>query len=150
MSAGNIEMLVFLSVFFPTMRIFKFLAVQNSSIGDLVTHWLTDWLTDSLSHWVTDSQYFYFWHTKSNTRDLWPLKHPIWDHRRHDLTEKNTYQPTDQPTYLPIFSCPEQLNRWPCHSLTHSLTDWLTHSLRVLLLLTFIESSLRLVRAEKT
>ena len=26
-----------------------FLAVQNSSIGDLVTHWVTDWLTD----WVT-------------------------------------------------------------------------------------------------
>ena len=30
--------------------------------------------------------------------------------------------------FLTIFSCPEQLNRWPCHS----LTDWL----RVLLLLT--------------
>ena len=27
-----------------------------------------------------------------------------------------------------FFSCPEQLNRWPCH--------WLTHSLTVLLLLT--------------
>ena len=25
----------------------------------------------------------------------------------------------------PFFSCPEQLNRWPCHS----VTDWLTHSL---------------------
>ena len=25
-----------------------------------------------------------------------------------------------------FFSCPEQLNRWPCHSLTHWLTDWLT------------------------
>ena len=24
-----------------------------------------------------------------------------------------------------IFSCPEQLNRWLCHSLTHSLTEWL-------------------------
>ena len=24
-----------------------------------------------------------------------------------------------------LFSCPKQLNRWPCHSLTH----WLTHSL---------------------
>ena len=23
-----------------------------------------------------------------------------------------------------IFSCPGQLNRWPCHSLTDSLTDW--------------------------
>ena len=27
---------------------------------------------------------------------------------------------------LLFFSCPEQLNRWPCHSLTHWLTDWLT------------------------
>ena len=25
-----------------------------------------------------------------------------------------------------IFSCPEQLNRWPCHWLTHSLTEWVT------------------------
>ena len=25
---------------------------------------------------------------------------------------------------LIVFSCPQQLNRWPCHS----LTDWLTHS----------------------
>ena len=25
-----------------------------------------------------------------------------------------------------IFSCPEQLNSWPCHSLTHSLTDSVT------------------------
>ena len=29
-----------------------------------------------------------------------------------------------------IFSCPEQFNRWPCHS----VTDWLTHSLRTLLI----------------
>ena len=28
-------------------KYFVFLAVHNSSIGDLVTHWLTDWLTDS-------------------------------------------------------------------------------------------------------
>ena len=26
------------------------------------------------------------------------------------------------------FSCPKQLNRWPCHSLTDWLTDWLTDS----------------------
>ena len=32
-----------------------FLAVKNSSLGDLVTHWLTDWLTES--------QYFYFLHS---------------------------------------------------------------------------------------
>ena len=40
-----------------------------------------------------------------------------------------------QRQVLLLFSCPEQLNRWPCHSLTHSLTD----SLTVLLLLTYKE-----------
>ena len=42
------------------------LAVQNSSIGDLVTDWLTHSLTDSLTHW----RYFYFWHIKSDPWDL--------------------------------------------------------------------------------
>ena len=55
-----------------------FLAVQNSSIVDLVTHWVTDWLT-----------HFYFCHTKSNPRDLRPLRHLISVMRRHDLTEKD-------------------------------------------------------------
>ena len=50
-----------------------FLAVQNSSIGDLVTQ--------SLTH----SGCFYFWHTKSNPGDLWPLKHLIREMRRHDF-----------------------------------------------------------------
>ena len=49
---------------------FCFLAVQNSSIGDLVTH--------SLTH-------FYFCHTKSNPRDLLPLRHLIRVMRRHDM-----------------------------------------------------------------
>ena len=40
------------------------------------------------------------------------------------------------PLFL-IFSCPEQLNRWPCHSLTHSL-----------LLLPYKERSYRLVTFE--
>ena len=31
--------------------------------------------------------------------------------------------------FLIIFSCPQQLNRWPCHSLSHSLTHSVTHSL---------------------
>ena len=30
------------------------------------------------------------------------------------------------PLWMNFFSCPEQLNRWPCHSLTHSLTDSLS------------------------
>ena len=59
-------------------------------------------LTHSLSHWVTDSQYFYFWHTQSNTRDLWPLQHLIRELRRHDLTEKI---PTQLPTYLLVHCC---------------------------------------------
>ena len=25
--------------------------------------------------------------------------------------------------FIALFSCPEQLNRWPCHSLTHWLTE---------------------------
>ena len=45
-----------------------FLAVHNSSIGDLVT----DSLTDSLTHW----QYFYFWHYRvtletCDLSDIW-------------------------------------------------------------------------------
>ena len=62
-------------LFFYMLKI-PFLAVQNSSIGDLVTHWLT--------HSV---RYFYFCHTKSNPRDLLPLRHLIRVMRRHDLTE---------------------------------------------------------------
>ena len=58
---------------------FIFLAVQNSSIGDLVTHSLTD------------SRYFYFWHTKSDPRDLWPLRHLIRVMRRNDLTFFGTF-----------------------------------------------------------
>ena len=33
--------------------------------------------------------------------------------------------PLSQPELIAFFSCPEQLNRWPCHSLTHSLSDLL-------------------------
>ena len=29
---------------------------------------------------------------------------------------------------FPFFSCPQQLNRWTCHSLTPSLTHSLSHS----------------------
>ena len=70
-----------------------FLAVHNSSIGDLVTQS------------VTHSQYFYFCHTKSNPKDLRPLRHLISVMRRHDLTKKYlpTYIPTHLPTYLPMY-----------------------------------------------
>ena len=53
-------------------NITSFLAVHNSSLGDLVTHSLTDCQTD----WVT----FWFWNIrqlKSEPRDLWPLRHLI-------------------------------------------------------------------------
>ena len=52
----------------------SFLAVQNSSIGDLVTHSLSH----SLSH-------VYFCHTKSNPRRLLPLRHLIRVLRRQFL-----------------------------------------------------------------
>ena len=55
-----------------------FLAVQTSSIGDLVTHSLTDWVSN-----------VYFCHTKTNPRDLLPLRHLIRLMRRHDLSEKD-------------------------------------------------------------
>ena len=42
-------------------------------------------LADSLTHSV---RYFYFCHTKSNPRDLLPLRHLIRVMRRHDLSEK--------------------------------------------------------------
>ena len=32
-------------------------------------------------------------------------------------------------TCLSLLSCPEQLNRWPCHCLTHWLTDSVTHGI---------------------
>ena len=61
----------------------RFLAVQNSSIGDLVTHQLT---------------HFTDWYTKSNPRDLWPLRHLIGVIRRHELTKKKTMTKTKTET----------------------------------------------------
>ena len=37
------------------------------------------------AQYVTLSQYFYFWHTKSDPRDLWPLRHFNRLMRKHDL-----------------------------------------------------------------
>ena len=51
------------------------LAVQNSSIGDLVTHWVTNSLRVLLLLIL-----------QSDPRDLWPLRHLIRVMRRHDLT----------------------------------------------------------------
>ena len=43
---------------------------------------LNRWPCHSLTHW----QYFYFWHSKSDPIDLWPLRHLITVMRKHDLT----------------------------------------------------------------
>ena len=43
--------------------------------------------------------------------------------------DKFHFQPSltnDEMYPIIIFSCPEQLNRWPCHSVTHSITDSVT------------------------
>ena len=64
--------------------LFWFLAVQNSSIGDLVTHWLSD---------------FWFWHYRVTleTCDIWD----IWSEWWEDMTwPKNIYLPSYLPTYL--------------------------------------------------
>ena len=53
-----------------------FLAVQNSSIRDLVTQSLNDSLTQDFTNW----------HSKSDPRDLWPLRHLIRMMEKHDLT----------------------------------------------------------------
>ena len=71
----------------------------DSSIGDLVT----DSLTDPLTHSLTD---VYFCHTKSNPRDLLPLRHLIRVMRRHDLTHfwpsflSSFFRPPFWPSFL--------------------------------------------------
>ena len=69
-----------------------FLAVQNSSICDLVAHWLTDSLSDILILTL-----------QSGSRDLWPLRHLIRVMRWHDQTNKSTYPHTYLSTYLPTY-----------------------------------------------
>ena len=47
---------------------------------------------------------FYFWHTPSDPRDLWPLRHLIRVMKRHDLTKKDLpHLPTHLPTSLPDY-----------------------------------------------
>ena len=72
-----------------------FLAVQNSSIGDLVTHSVTHSVTQSVSH-------VYFCHTKSNPKDLLPLRHLIRMLRRHDLTDWVSDWVSDKVTYWAV------------------------------------------------
>ena len=46
-----------------------------------------------------------------------------------EMKEKNKFAQKckENMDMLNVFSCPQQLNRWPCHSLTHWLNHWLTH-----------------------
>ena len=81
-----------LTVKSPIIKSPFFLAVQNSSIGDLVTDSLTD---HSLTHLLILT-------LNSDPRELWPLRLLIRVMRRHDLTQK---KPTHQHTYLPTYLC---------------------------------------------
>ena len=71
-----------------------FLAVQNSSIGDIVP-----W-----SLGLTELTIRVFTSLQSNPTHLWPLGHLIKVTRRHDLTKKDL--PTYIPTYLPFCQHP--------------------------------------------
>ena len=56
------------------------LAVQNSSIGDLITDWLNDSLTEDFTNW----------HTKNNIIVFIPSRHLIRVMKGHVLTPKKT------------------------------------------------------------
>ena len=45
-------------------------------------------------------------------RSQCPTCSPVWDHKTLFFV------------FFLLFSCPQQLNRWPCHSVSHSLTHW--------------------------
>ena len=55
-----------------------------------------------------------------NRVDLFFCNHATYSHHLYHLNFI-PFPSYPFPLFL-IFSCPEQLNRWPCHSLTHSLT----------------------------
>ena len=54
-----------------------------------------------------------------NRVDLFFCNHATYSHHLYHLNFI-PFPSYPFPLFL-IFSCPEQLNRWPCHSLTHSL-----------------------------
>ena len=66
-----------------TKIIFDFLAVQNSSIGDLVTHWLTHSLSFDFN--ITE----------------WPLR--LVTSETFDQSDGETWPDQKIPTYLPIY-----------------------------------------------
>ena len=91
------------------------------SCPEQLNRWPCHSLTHSLTQSVTDWGYFYFWDTKSDPRDLWPLIHLIRVMRDHDLTTKIQWQWQRQSQRLVTFETlitiltVENLNSW--HSL---------------------------------
>ena len=84
---------MFKILFLPSAPLLPFMANILFSYVFSCPEQLNRWPCHSLTH----SQYFYFWHTKNDPRDLWPLRHLIRVMRRHELTEK------DLPTYRVFF-----------------------------------------------
>ena len=55
---------------------------------------------------------------------MWSIK--LWFLKAEHFLKVTYFPWVSTVSVLDIFSCPEQLNRWPCHSLTHWLTNSLT------------------------
>ena len=89
--------------------LFMFLAVQNSSIGDLVTDWLSEWVT------------FWFWHYRVTleTCDLWD----IWSEWWGDLIWPQNRPTYYLPTYLPA-NLPTSLREHPQGAILDTCDNW--------------------------
>ena len=70
---------------------------------------LNRWPCHSLTHSVTN---FYFCHTKSNPRDLLPLRHLIRVMRRHDLSEKDLPNSEILKDSQKIWKFRERISTW--------------------------------------
>jgi len=86
------------------------------------------------------NQKFAFVQTFSTVCFKWVLKLPAWGDAKSHWLHLFGFSllcllklPAQEEAFVDffrcVFSCPEQLNRWPCHSLTHWLTHSLSHSL---------------------
>ena len=60
----------------------------SQPVGQLVIFSCPEQLNRWPCHSLTNSGYFTNWHTKSDPRDLWLLRHLIRVMRKHDLTKK--------------------------------------------------------------
>ena len=76
---------------------------------------------DLIELWIFN---FFFIHDWSSLPIVYDLCHlQLWEGHCQGPTQRT---PTKQQSTFNIFSCPGQLNRWPCHWLTDWLTDWHT------------------------